>query len=416
MSSTIEHIEYKNIQIPIIYEKDVLPTFNLQLVFKNSGAIKNTIPGLASISSKILNEGTKSKGSVKFFEDLENKAISLHISPGFETLVIELGSLKSEYKEALNYLSALLKDPNYSDKVLNKVKTLQIGSLKSKENDFDYTASVELNKLMFKNTVLESPSAGTSESIKSIKIEDVKKFIKDAFSLENLIIVVGGDIPLEKIKKDMISILKELSKKTNDKLKHIEVVSKVKKQTLYKETKQAYIYFGSAYNAKFDDENNYMAKVASFILGGSGFGSRLMEEIRVKRGLAYSAYGHIAINQSHSYFSGYLQTKTNNAKEAKNLVVSIIDEFVQNGVTKEELEAAKNFLSGSEPLRVETLSQRLSRSFHLYYKGLDQDYSKKELELIENLSLDNLNTYIKKHKEIKKLFFSIVTQKEKQNS
>ena len=119
------------------------------------------------------------------------------------------------------------------------------------------------------------------------------------------------------------------------------------------------------------------AKVASFILGGSGFGSRLMEEIRVKRGLAYSAYGHIAINQSHSYFSGYLQTKTNNAKEAKNLVVSIVDEFVQNGVTEEELEAAKNFLSGSEPLRVETLSQRLSRSFHLYYKGLDQDYSKK---------------------------------------
>ena len=68
MSSIIEHIEYKNIQIPIIYEKDVLPTFNLQMVFKNSGAIKNTIPGLASISSKILNEGTKSKGSVKFLK------------------------------------------------------------------------------------------------------------------------------------------------------------------------------------------------------------------------------------------------------------------------------------------------------------------------------------------------------------
>ena len=73
-----------------------------------------------------------------------------------------------------------------------------MGALKSKENDFDYTASVELNKLMFKNTVLENPSAGTSESIKSIKIEDVKKFIKDALSLENLIIVVGGDIHWKK--------------------------------------------------------------------------------------------------------------------------------------------------------------------------------------------------------------------------
>ena len=136
-----------------------------------------------------------------------------------------------------------------------------------------------------------------------------------------------------------------------------------------------------------------------------------MEEIRVKRGLAYSAYGQISINQSYSSFSGYLQTKTENADEAKKLVIEIVKEFTKNAVTKEELEAAKNFLTGSEPLRVETLSQRLNRAFHLYYKGLDQSYSKKELNLIEELTLVDLNTYIKEHKEINDLFFSIVTQK-----
>ncbi len=91
-----------------------------------------------------------------------------------------------------------------------------------------------------------------------------------------------------------------------------------------------------------------MAKVASFILGGSGFGSRLMEEIRVKRGLAYSAYGQVSMNKSHSYFTGYLQTKLESADEAKELVSSLVNEFVRNGVTKDELEAAKNFLLGSE--------------------------------------------------------------------
>ena len=383
MSSSIEHIDYKNIKIPIIYEKDALPTFNLQLVFKNSGAIKNDIAGLASISSKILNEGSKKDGSVKFYEKLENRAISLHTSTGFETFVIELSSLKSESKKAMKYLNALIQDPNYSQKVLDKVKTLQIGSLKRKENDFDYMASVELKKLMFKDTVLAKPKSGTLKSINKIELTDVKNFISDVFSLNNLIIVVGGDIELKEIEKDIKSVLDNFSNKEAQKLKVFEVSKKAKSSVIYKETKQAYIYFGSSYKALSNDAENYKAKVASFILGGSGFGSRLMEEIRVKRGLAYSAYGQISINQSYSSFSGYLQTKTENADEAKKLVIEIVKEFTKNAVTKEELEAAKNFLTGSEPLRVETLSQRLNRAFHLYYKGLDQSYSKKELYLIE---------------------------------
>jgi len=72
------------------------------------------------------------------------------------------------------------------------------------------------------------------------------------------------------------------------------------------------------------------------------------------------------------------------------------------------LDAAKNFLTGSEPLRSETLSQRLSRAFTLYYRDLEQDYSKKELEKIQALTLDDLNKYIKSHDEINNLTFSIV--------
>jgi zinc protease len=133
-----------------------------------------------------------------------------------------------------------------------------------------------------------------------------------------------------------------------------------------------------------------------------------MEEIRVKRGLAYSAYGSISINKSHTYFNGYLQTKNESANEAKDLVKQLVAQFVKDGVTQEELSAAKNFLTGSEPLRSETLSQRLNSAFTLYYRGLEQDYSKKELEKIQDLKLEDLNSYIKSHNEINNLTFSIV--------
>jgi predicted Zn-dependent peptidase len=92
------------------------------------------------------------------------------------------------------------------------------------------------------------------------------------------------------------------------------------------------------------------------------------------------------------------------------MVKNIVNKFINNGVTKEELHSAKLFLSGSEPLRTETFSQRLSKAFNLYYKGLPFDYSTMELEQINSLTLEDLNSFIKEHKEINNITFSIVTK------
>lgn len=410
MSATIKHIEIKGVQIPVIFEEQkALPILNLQLVFQNSGYIQDkNKSGLVNLSSKLLNEGTKELGATKFAEKLEENAISLAASNGFETFVIELSNLKEQSKKGIELLTALLKSPNYSQDTLDKLKTIQTGSLKRKENDFDYVSNNQLKSMLFKETALENPASGTIESISKIELKDIENFITQTVCLENLIIVAGGDYELKEFEKLIKPLLETLNVGKKVELEKINFNSKKEEKVLIKDTQQAYIYFGSSFNIDSKDEENYKAKVASFILGGSGFGSRLMEEIRVKRGLAYSAYGSISINKSHSYFNGYLQTKNESADEAKKLVAELIEDFVKNGVTNEELSAAKNFLTGSEPLRSETLSQRLSRAFTLYYRGLAPDYSRKELEKIQNLELKDLNEYIKSHNEINNLTFSIV--------
>ncbi|RXI31749.1 insulinase family protein [Arcobacter defluvii] len=410
MSATIKHINIKGVEIPVIFEEQKsLPILNLQLVFKNSGYIQDkNKSGLANLSSKLLNEGTKELGATKFAQELDENAISLNTSNGFETFVMELSSLKEEASKAILLLNDLLKSPNFTDDTLTKLKTIQVGSLKRKENDFDYVAQNQLKSILFKNTALQNPSSGTIESISKIELKDIENFLDKTLCLENLIIVAGGDFSLNEFENLIKPILETLKVGTTQEAKKVDFISKKEEKTLIKDTEQAYIYFGSSFNVDSKDEENYKAKVASFILGGSGFGSRLMEEIRVKRGLAYSAYGSISINKSHTYFNGYLQTKNESANEAQKLVSQIIADFVEKGVTKEELEAAKNFLTGSEPLRSETLSQRLNRAFTLYYRGLEPDYSKKELEKIQTLELADLNKYIKSHNEINNLTFSIV--------
>jgi predicted Zn-dependent peptidase len=411
MSATIKQIKLNNTNVPVIFEKyDLLPIFNLQLIFQNSGYIKDgNKSGLTNLSAKLLNEGTLKDGSVKFARKLENKAISIHTSNGFETFVIELSCLKNQIQEALNLLNQLLANPNFKEQTINKLKTLQISKLKQKENDFDFVANNMLKKLMFDGTTLENSSIGNIKSIKNITLKDIKQQINDIFNLDNLIIVAGGDISFKKINKLIIPIINNFKPQGKTIINNIVASDKIQDKVLLKDTKQAYIYFGSRFDLA-SSKDEYKAKVASFILGGSGFGSRLMEEIRVKRGLAYSAYGKISIKKSNSTFTGYLQTKLENQQKAKKLVQKIVANFIKNGATKDELNSAKKFLLGSEPLRTETFSQRQNRAFELYYKGLPQDYPKKELQLIQNLTLKQLNTFIKSHKEMSNLSFAIVTK------
>ena len=110
--------------------------------------------------------------------------------------------------------------------------------------------------------------------------------------------------------------------------------------------------------------------------------------------------------------SGYLQTKLSTQDEAKDLIQSVVDDFVKNGITQKELDDTKKFLLGSEPLRTETLSQRLGRAYNDYYYDRPLDFAKQQLEKIESVTLEEVNSFIKAHKELSDITFSIVTKKE----
>jgi len=412
MSATVQQIHVKTTQIPVIYESsDTLPIVSMRIVFKNAGALQDgSKPGLARITASLFEEGTKALGSTAFAKKLESKAIALDIHAGKESFVITLQSLNAQWPEAVTLLEELLDDPNYDEDVLDKVKTNAIGELMRKASDFDYLASTNLSRRLFENTPLAVPADGTPESIQTITLADVKGFIEANLHAARAIAVIGGDIARDSAYKDVTAVLGHFPQGVAPELPHFHVTPDAEDIRVIKETKQAYVYFGAPFDLNVTDPEAYKAKVAAFILGASGFGSRLMEEIRVKRGLAYSAYGRIQMSLSNSYFSGHLQTKTESEEEAVSLVREVVKAFVEGGATKKELQDAKNFLLGSEPLRTETLAQRLGRSLDEYYKGMPLGSSQKELEKIEALTLKELNAFIHAHPELTRLTFSIVTQ------
>ncbi|MEA3491999.1 MAG: pitrilysin family protein [Campylobacterota bacterium] len=412
MSQDIQKIEVDGAQVPMVFEESsYVPIVSMKIVFRDSGALYDAKAGLALLSADLLGEGTKKDGSVGFATKLENHAIHLSASAGSETFTIHLSALKSEFGAGVTLLKALLKDPNYTQEAMDLVKRQKIGWLTQQKSNFDYLASLGLKERLFIDTAMGRPRAGTIESINSMELEELQGFISTHLGKNNAIVIMGGDISMEDargIVSDVMSLLPTVKVKESP---YIRASDKCVTHMREAQTEQAYIYFGAPFDLKYDDPKQYIAKVAGYILGGSGFGSRLMEEIRVKRGLAYSAYGRFIYSRTTSYLSGYLQTKLENEEEAKALVQSLIETFVKDGITKKELDAAKEFLIGSEPLRSETLSQRLDRAYGEYYYGRPIGYSKEQLVKIQALSLDEINTFIKEHKEITKLTFSIVTDK-----
>lgn len=398
-------LKYKNLNIPLLYEFDnSMPVVNFKLIFKASGSVANgKFPGLANLVAKMLNEGTSKLGVSEFANLLELKAVNLTVFSGFETFGFEINTLKENFDYGLNLLISLLKDPNFTQKTLDKIKTLIKGEIASNNTDFDYLSRTELNRLLYENTSLEYPQIGTLESIDKIGLNEVKEFF-DALFLENLFVVLAGYIKENINLNELLNCFKNGNKNN---LPFIKTSDEQKLSFVKRQVEQAYIYFGAPYNVKKDEI--FKANVAIFIFGSSGFGSRLMEEIRVKRGLAYSIYARADFGLSSSKIWGYMQTKNESKDDAIEVIKSEFLKFVKDGVSQDELNSAKNFLLGSVVLQKETMFGRINIKQKEFYMGEEFGELERTLEKIKALNLDDLNKFIKAHDEILNLSFSVVS-------
>ncbi|GAA8608248.1 pitrilysin family protein [Helicobacter pylori] len=413
-ASALTHQEINQAKVPVIYEENhLLPMGFIHLAFRGGGSLsdKNQL-GLAKLFAQVLNEGTKELGAVGFAQALEQKAISLNVDTSTEDLQITLEFLKEYEDEAIMRLKELLKSPNFTQSALEKVKTRMLAALLQKESDFDYLAKLTLKQELFANTPLANATLGTKESLQKIKLDDLKQQFAKVFELNKLVVVLGGDLKINQTLKRLDNALNFLPQGKAYEEPYFETSHQKSEKILYKDTEQAFVYFGAPFKIKDLKQDLAKSKVMMFVLGG-GFGSRLMEKIRVQEGLAYSVYIRSNFSKVAHFASGYLQTKLSTQAKSVALVKKIVKEFVEKGMTQQELDDAKKFLLGSEPLRNETISSRLNTTYNYFYLDLPLNFNQTLLDQIQKMSLKEINDFIKEHTEINDLTFAIVSNKKK---
>ncbi|WRB90609.1 insulinase family protein [Helicobacter pylori] len=413
-ASALTHQEINQAKVPVIYEENhLLPMGFIHLAFRGGGNLsdKNQL-GLAKLFAQVLNEGTKELGAVGFAQLLEQKAISLNVDTSAEDLQITLEFLKEYEDEAITRLKELLKSPNFTQNALEKVKTQMLAQLLQKESDFDYLAKLTLKQELFANTPLANATLGTKESLQKIKLDDLKQQFDKVFELNKLVVVLGGDLKINQTLKRLDNALNFLPQGKAYEEPYFETSHQKSEKILYKDTEQAFVYFGAPFKIKDLKQDLAKSKVMMFVLGG-GFGSRLMEKIRVQEGLAYSVYIRSNFSKVAHFASGYLQTKLSTQAKSVALVKKIVKEFIEKGMTQQELDDAKKFLLGSEPLRNETISSRLNTTYNYFYLDLPLNFNQTLLDQIQKMSLKEINDFIKAHTEINDLTFAIVSNKKK---
>ena len=405
----MEHIVVNGVKIPLIAEiSNALPLGNISIVFYGGGKVYEPKIGLSAFSADMLNRGSKKRGEIEFADALESNAISLNVANGTQSLTFDLSFLREKKGEAFALLKELLQSPNLTKDAFNQSFVAMKADILANENNFDYIASKNLNALIFKDSPLGN--ALDSKSLSDISLGDVKDFVNGALTLQNAVVLVGGALDLEAIKGDLVALLESLPKGKKVAIPRILPSSKAQSTTAKKPTQQAYIYFAAPFAFQSYENDLHKMILMSFVMGSSGFGSRVMEEIRVKRGLAYSAYFSLQVNNVTSYASGYLQTSLEHKDEAIKVLRAVVGEFLQNGITEDELKSAKNYIIGSRVLGNETLNQRLNKKFHNFNRSLPLNYDEILVEKIKKTTLSELNAYIKAHSEVGILSFSIVTK------
>ena len=351
-AATVQEIKSKGGITAWLIEDHTNPVISVRFLFKGGAALDPIgKEGLANLVSGLLDEGAGRIDSQSFQARLEDEAISLHFSASKDSFSGTLKTLSQNLGSATELLRLALTQPRFDAEPVERMRA-QI--LASNRRDMEKPQTIAVEKLfskLFAGHGYARRTDGNAESISSITRDDLVGFVKTMFAKENIVIGVAGDMGPDALAKFLDDAFGSLPAKPSTKM--VEEI-KPKLDGMIKvveaDIPQSVIIFADR-GVKRDDYDFYAALVMNHILGGGSFTSRLYDEVREKRGLAYSISTSVYPFDHSGIILGHVGTENSRVSETIKIIKDQWADMVKNGVNSDELMDAKTYLSGAFPLR-----------------------------------------------------------------
>ena len=376
-----------------------LPLVTLHLIVK-AGTLQEPKgkEGLANLTASLLLSGTKSRSATQIAQQLDFLGAHLNAGGGDDFATVSLTVLKKDLGPGLELFKDVLLNPTFAqDEVKRKVAQYK-AALESEKDEPMTVASRTFAKDLYGDFPYGHPVMGTPEGLNAITPKDLAEFHRTYFRPNNAILAVVGDLTQDEARQWVTKTLGSWTAAPIPPLKlpPIPPLKQRKVVVIDKDISQANIILGTL-GIKRQNPDFYGLQVMNYILGGGGFSSHLMEDIREKRGLAYSVGSSFSPGLEPGPFTVSLETKNSSATEAIQQVVAQIKLMMTEPVKPQELEDAKSFFIGSFARSMDSLGKRAWILTYVEAYGLGLDYPWKYPDLIRHLTPEDIRKVAEKY-------------------
>ena len=347
--------------------------------------------GTASLVASLMDEGTKTKTPAQLEEAIDLLGSSISISAGLESIGISGNSLAKNLDATLELVNEILTEPRWDKEAFEIAKTRRLASIQQTKGNPQSLAFNALNKQLYGEGHPSSiPLGGTTESVKSITLDDLKEYFEQNISPKVAHFHIVGDINQD----ESLKALKSFNKKWNGtdvELPRVEMVNTPSKPTVYfidiPDAKQSAITVGTL-TVPGTDPLLYQLNVANNRLGG-GMEARLMRTLRLEKGYTYGAGSFLRSNKFQTPFYAYSQVRTNVTLESLEIFRDLITNY-SSTYFQEDLDVTKNKLIKSNALRFETLGSLINMLDNISKYNLPIDYISNEQDILTNMTVEDI--------------------------
>ncbi|MDQ6961420.1 MAG: pitrilysin family protein [Mariprofundaceae bacterium] len=391
----IESSHLKNGMKIMLMEAHQVPIVSMKLVFP-AGSRMDKVHGTASLLADMLTDHTAKQDRNTWLNFIDQHALHLGASVSSDALYVNLSFLREDLSIAIQALQEVLQHSGWNAQRFDILKKQQLSYLQKSQENARTLATWEAKKKLYGKHPYAYPTSGSTQSVQNIQLKHLQALHQQQVQPSGATLAVSGDIDMKSLKEALQDL--ESTWLGSVQVKALEIAPTVHNRPFTShipmEKQQTTILMVRAGLAKHDPDT-FPTIVLNQILGGGGFASQLMEEVREKRGLAYGVYSYFSSTAAVGRFSIMLKTRQDQSELAKKTVLDVLETMHQS-INKKDLKAAKSNLMGSFAQRLDSNQERASTIATIGFYQLPETYLQNWTQQINSVNLADVNRVAKR--------------------
>lgn len=401
-SVNIEHWQTAQGSRIFFVHTDGLPIVDIVVDFDAGSARDGKQAGLAALTSNLLDTGAGQWNADQIAERFESVGAQFGTAISNDMASITLRTLteKPLFDKAIETMHVILTNPAFTEADFQREKNRTLAGLKLREESPGDLADLAFSKMLYGNHPYAYPESGLIETVRPLKAKDLRAFYKQYYVAANAVVVIVGNLSKAEAEQTVAALLKGLpTGQKSAPLPDVQMPAKAAIQQITFPSTQTHVLVGLP-GIDRKDPDYFSLFVGNHILGGSGLVSKLFEEIREKRGLAYSAFSAFKPMLKKGPFVLGLQTRNDQTGEALKVLNQTLSDFITKGPTEAELAAAKKNITGGFPMRFDTNKKLADYVSMIGFYGLPLDYLDTFTQKVDAVTVASITDAFKRHVDL----------------